>query len=41
MIYEKVNLRNNIDIIINLMSKKAEIRKIDLIAEIHPDVPEL
>lgn len=39
MIYEKVDLRKNIEIIINLMKQKATLRKIDLITEIHPDVP--
>jgi len=41
MIYEKVDLRNSIAIIINLMKNKANFQKIDLLSEIHPSVPEI
>ena len=41
MHYEEINLRDHINIVIKLLCSKARSRKIDLITEIHPDVPEL
>ena len=39
MVYENTNLRNSMEIIINIMIKKANLRKINLIVKIDPRVP--
>ena len=41
MIYENVNLRDSIKDITDLLNEKVKIRGIELITEIHPDVPEI
>ena len=39
MIYETVDLRETIDIIIGIMATKAKSKQIGLFSEVHPDVP--
>ena len=40
MVYEPVNLKDQVNDVIGLFELRASIRKIDLISEIDPEIPE-
>ena len=39
MVYELIDIRKTINVVINLMKQKNKTKKVDLICEIDPNVP--